>query len=79
MSDDPQKPYIPPPSTGHELGIMFGFIGLMIISMVTYGIVWQIGNKRSLKKEQERIEQLKAAGLLKGEKYGLHEERREGL
>ena len=22
-----KKPYIPPPSVGHEIGVMFGFIG----------------------------------------------------
>jgi hypothetical protein len=34
-------PYTPPPSVAHELGVMFGFIGLMIVVMGTYWVVWQ--------------------------------------
>lgn len=41
---------------------------LMIVCMLAYGVVWQIGNKRSLRKEQERIAALRASGHLKDEK-----------
>jgi len=32
--------------------------------MIAYGFIWQIGNKRSRNKEAERIEALRASGLL---------------
>lgn len=80
----PQKGFVPMPSLGHELGVMFGFFGLMAICMTAYGIAWQFGNKRSQRKEAERVEQLRNAGLLKEEKYapgasGGATERREDL
>ncbi|KAF2190040.1 hypothetical protein K469DRAFT_699615 [Zopfia rhizophila CBS 207.26] len=65
---EPTKPYIGPPSTGHEIGIMFGFLAFMVICMLLYGVIWQVGNKRSQKKEADRIQQLRASGLLKDEK-----------
>ena len=37
----------------------------MILSMVLYGVAWQIGNKRSARKEAERVEALRASGWLK--------------
>ncbi|EKG16881.1 hypothetical protein MPH_05862 [Macrophomina phaseolina MS6] len=67
-SEDKSLCYVPMPSLGHELGILFGFVALMIICMAAYGVVWQIGNKRSLRKEQERIAALRASGHLKDEK-----------
>ncbi|GAB7347203.1 hypothetical protein MBLNU459_g3310t1 [Dothideomycetes sp. NU459] len=72
--------YVPPPSVGHEIGVMFGFIGAMALSMALYGVAWNIGNKRSARKEAERIENLKASGWLK-EKLppSGEEERREDL
>ncbi|KAF2156698.1 hypothetical protein K461DRAFT_272772 [Myriangium duriaei CBS 260.36] len=57
--------FVPEPSVGHEIGIMFGFIGAMILSMALYGVAWNIGNKRSAQKEIERIEALRASGWLK--------------
>ncbi|KAI9816890.1 MAG: hypothetical protein M1827_001535 [Pycnora praestabilis] len=58
--------YVPPPSVGHEIGVMFGFIGAMILAMVLYGFVWQMGQKRSAKKEEERKRALAEKGY--GEK-----------
>ncbi|KAF2703517.1 hypothetical protein K504DRAFT_508082 [Pleomassaria siparia CBS 279.74] len=55
------------PSIGHELGVAFGFIALMLICMAIYSFAWQIGNKRSEKREMERIERLRIRGLLRGE------------
>ncbi|KAF1990023.1 hypothetical protein K402DRAFT_390346 [Aulographum hederae CBS 113979] len=67
----PHKPgYVPPPSIGHEIGVMFGFIAAMLLSMVLYGVWWQYGNKRSLRKENERIAALRERGLI-GEKSGV--------
>ena len=37
----------------------------MILSMILYGVAWQIGNKRSARKEAERVEALRASGWLK--------------
>ncbi|XTI87559.1 hypothetical protein V2W45_1211672, partial [Cenococcum geophilum] len=56
--------YVPPPSVGHEIGVIFGFITFMLLCMIAYGFIWQIGNKRSQNKEAERIEALRASGLL---------------
>lgn len=36
----------------------------MILSMALYGIAWNMGNKRSARKEAERIEALRASGWL---------------
>ncbi|KAF2736030.1 hypothetical protein EJ04DRAFT_562799 [Polyplosphaeria fusca] len=68
-----EHPYRPPPSVGHEIGVMFGFIGFMLLCMVAYGVAWNIGNKKSQKKEADRIEKLRASGLLRREKEGLPE------
>ena len=42
MSDkkDPNASFQPIPSLGHELGILFGFAGLMFLCMVGYWIGW---------------------------------------
>lgn len=47
--------------------------GAMLLSMITYAFVWQAGNKRSARKEEERISALKASGWLK-EKAPFSEE-----
>ncbi|KKY13915.1 hypothetical protein UCDDS831_g08595 [Diplodia seriata] len=67
-AEDKRLCYVPMPSLGHELGILFGFIALMLVCMLAYGFAWQIGNKRSLRKEEERIAALRASGHLKDEK-----------
>jgi len=55
MAPEDGHSYVPPPSIGHELGVMFGFIGVFIISMGLYMIWWKIANKRSKTEEDERI------------------------
>ncbi|KAI9698663.1 MAG: hypothetical protein M1836_003773 [Candelina mexicana] len=35
MADAPPKSYVPPPSIGHELGIMFGFIGTVLSALLS--------------------------------------------
>ncbi|GAM88965.1 hypothetical protein ANO11243_069990 [Dothideomycetidae sp. 11243] len=68
--------YVPPPSTGHEIGVMFGWMGAMAVSMVLYGVAWNMGNKRSRQKEIERVEALRASGWLKEkEERGQTEQR----
>jgi high-affinity Fe2+/Pb2+ permease len=46
---------MPIPSLGHELGIMFGFIGLMVVSMVVYTGFWksEFSHSRALSGYQE--------------------------
>lgn len=34
-------PYHPAPSLGHELGIMFGFMAIFVISMGLYLVLWK--------------------------------------
>lgn len=41
---------------------------LMAVCMGTYGVAWQVGNRRSLRKEQDRIAALRSSGHLKDEK-----------
>ena len=47
---------------GHEMGIMFGFIGLMLIATVGFAIFWVGKNKRQARLERERQEVLRQAG-----------------
>jgi len=58
--------YVAPPSIGHELGVMFGFMAIFLVVIITYWVIWQFSNKRSLKKERERIaavRQMEANGI----------------
>ncbi|KAF2806532.1 uncharacterized protein BDZ99DRAFT_466102 [Mytilinidion resinicola] len=66
----PTKPYIAPPSVGHEIGVMFGFIAFMLLCMVAYGFAWNHGNRISQRKEAERIDALRASGLLREKGVG---------
>ncbi|KAK7530730.1 uncharacterized protein J3D65DRAFT_639357 [Phyllosticta citribraziliensis] len=63
-SDDKSLCYVPAPSTRHELGILFGFLGLMIVCMSVYAVAWNVGNRRSLQKEADRVAALRASGHL---------------
>ena len=36
-------PYTPPSSLGHELGILFAFLSLCVITMGLYWFFWQGG------------------------------------
>lgn len=47
---------------GHEMGIMWGFIGLFIISTGAFAVFWVGKNKRQAQKERERQEVLRQAG-----------------
>ncbi|KIW03756.1 uncharacterized protein PV09_05061 [Verruconis gallopava] len=47
--------YVPPPSTGHEIGVMFGFIGAFLLAMILYGVWFNLSNKKSLARENERL------------------------
>ena len=45
----------------------------MALSMGLYVVVWKAGNKRGARKEQERIEALRASGFLKEKQEGEDE------
>ncbi|KAI9709452.1 MAG: hypothetical protein M1820_003212 [Bogoriella megaspora] len=75
--NDPK--YVPAPSIGHELGIMFGFIAAMLLSMFLYTIIWQMGNKRSVRKEAERVEALRKAGYMDVKRNDRNGEVRAGM
>lgn len=38
---DEFPPYVPMPSLGHELGLMFGFFSLCLAVMAAYVVVWR--------------------------------------
>ena len=33
--------FVPGPGVGHELGVMFGFMAIMVLSMVMYLVFWK--------------------------------------
>lgn len=39
--DEIYPPYTPMSSLGHELGILFGFLGAGIVIMIAYTVIWQ--------------------------------------
>ena len=45
----------------------------MALSMGLYVVVWKAGNKRGARKEQERVEALRASGFLKEKQEGEDE------
>ncbi|KAI9795765.1 MAG: hypothetical protein M1833_006858 [Piccolia ochrophora] len=49
-----------------ELGILFGFVAVFLLSMAAYAVVWRLGQRRSEKKELERRQVLTEQGI--GEK-----------
>ncbi|KAL1956438.1 hypothetical protein VTO42DRAFT_7325 [Malbranchea cinnamomea] len=51
-------PYTPPSSLGHELGILFAFFTLSIITMALYWYFWQAAQRRNIAKEAARREAL---------------------
>jgi hypothetical protein len=41
-----------------QMGILFGFVGIFIVVIVTFGIMWILYNKRQEKRELARKEKL---------------------
>jgi hypothetical protein len=41
MASNEYPPYIPMPSLGHELGLMFGFLSLSIVVIGAYVALWR--------------------------------------
>ncbi|MCJ1311192.1 hypothetical protein MMC25_004863 [Agyrium rufum] len=62
----PTVPYVPIPSIGHELGVLFGFASSMVIVMTVYYFMWKAGQKRSAAKEAARREALAQRGIYEG-------------
>ncbi|KAF2252318.1 hypothetical protein BU26DRAFT_516982 [Trematosphaeria pertusa] len=58
------------PWTWHDIGVMFCFLGFMLVCSVVFGFFWQSVNGRCRRRGADRIEQLRASGLLRGEKEG---------
>ncbi|EGD89029.2 hypothetical protein H112_03948 [Trichophyton rubrum D6] len=56
----PMMPYTPIRSLKRELGIMFGFIALSIITMAAYWIFWQFAQRRNAARERARREDFAA-------------------
>ncbi|KAI4117240.1 MAG: hypothetical protein LQ338_007587, partial [Usnochroma carphineum] len=59
----PHPPYHPPSSLAHELGVMFTFIALFLIILVSYYYAWLWNNEREAKAEWLRREKLAAMGI----------------
>ncbi|EER42003.1 predicted protein [Histoplasma capsulatum H143] len=58
-------PFTPVPSMGQELGIMFGFIFLSIVTMLVYWYFWQAAQRRNAAIEIARREALTAQERLR--------------
>jgi hypothetical protein len=56
-SNQPTIP-IAHPRIRTQLGILFGFVGIFIIVIVTFGVMWALYNKRQEKRELARKERL---------------------
>lgn len=59
------QPVIPTsyPKLSTQLGILFGFVGLFILSASTYTVLWKLYNKREEKAERARELDLKQRGF----------------
>ncbi|KAK8183508.1 hypothetical protein HDK77DRAFT_484038 [Phyllosticta capitalensis] len=63
--EDQSHRFVDHPSIGHELGVMFAGIVVMLLSMGLFWIWWGINLKREQKLEAKRIEGLRQRGILK--------------
>jgi hypothetical protein len=49
--------------TDTQLGILFGFVGLFILAIATYSVLWKAYNKRDERLERERERSLLEKGF----------------
>ncbi|KIW05627.1 uncharacterized protein PV09_03498 [Verruconis gallopava] len=56
--------YVPSPGLGYELGIMFGFIALMIICQYAFHLWFKAHMRKEERLEREKVAELKAKGYL---------------
>lgn len=61
-------PYHAGPGVGHEIGVMLGFMGAMVLGVTLYVIWFQIKNKKLQRKDEERLRMLRSQGLIAEEK-----------
>ncbi len=61
--------YVPIPSLGHELGIMFGGFGLMLVCMILYYVLWQRYQAKIALVEEDRRRELGATKLYNDDLY----------
>jgi hypothetical protein len=50
------------PDMRKQFGILFGFVAIFIVVIVSFGIMWKLYNKREEKKENEEKKRLIEAG-----------------
>ncbi|KAJ5610997.1 hypothetical protein N7510_007716 [Penicillium lagena] len=60
--NDHVPPYTPMPSLGHELGIMFGFIGACVFTMVAYTLFWRAAQRRAKDEDLARRKAFHTSG-----------------
>ncbi|KAF2195087.1 hypothetical protein K469DRAFT_648665 [Zopfia rhizophila CBS 207.26] len=71
------KPYMAPPSVGHEIGVMFGGIATMLLGAIVFYIWWRLKLARDIKLEEDRIRGLKRKGLFDEERRASAVEERQ--
>lgn len=49
---------------GHELGVLFGFVGALVISLTVFATWMHLKNKRSARREKQRQIELKEKGYV---------------
>lgn len=45
----------------------------MVVSMLLYMLVWQMGNRRSTQQEKERVEAMRRSGYLDARRAGSYD------
>ena len=70
----------PGPGTGHEIGVMFAFIVVMVILTISYFTMWKIGNKKGEEGERQRRQALqeKMAGTRDEKVIAEHDNSKDG-
>ena len=56
--NEPTGPFHAGPGTGHEIGVMIGFMAIFVLITVAYLLAWSMGNKKDDAKERQRREDL---------------------
>ncbi|KAI9846880.1 MAG: hypothetical protein M1837_003492 [Sclerophora amabilis] len=54
---------VPPPSIGHEIGVLFGFVGLNLVGVACFWAWWVWKNKIEDRHETARKEELSSRGF----------------
>ncbi|ORY01035.1 hypothetical protein BCR34DRAFT_575228 [Clohesyomyces aquaticus] len=62
-----QTPYHPAPSVGHEIGIICGGVGSMLVGALLFYTWWRFKLARDIRSEDDRVRGLKRKGLLDDE------------